>query len=59
MTFAFAYRFATRLLLPAGLAALLSACGQYGDLYLPEGAPAGKTQQQPVDTPQDDEKEQE
>jgi len=34
------------LLLLTGLAGLLSACGQYGDLYLPKDIPAEQTQQQ-------------
>lgn len=39
---------ATRLLLAACLLALLAACGQKGDLYLPD-APAGSTQGVPDD----------
>jgi predicted small lipoprotein YifL len=46
MKILFAGRFITWTLLLAGLAGQLSACGQYGNLYLPEDTPADQTQQQ-------------
>jgi predicted small lipoprotein YifL len=46
MKILFAGRFTAWTLLLAGVVGQLSACGQYGDLYLPEDKPAAQTQQQ-------------
>jgi predicted small lipoprotein YifL len=41
------------LVLISALPALLSACGQYGDLYLPEKPPSEEQQAQPAAPPSD------
>jgi len=51
----FTCKFTAWIPLLAGMAGLLSACGQYGNLYPPEDRPADQTQQS-ASEPQDKDK---
>lgn len=56
MKLPFVYKFTAGFTLLAGAAVLLSACGQYGDLYLPEDTRSDQAQQQQTEPSQDKDK---